>query len=152
MNVFLQVTKDVQVTRGKIWAVRRMLKCFEPNLSSLSLTRLAVWGWALSCKRIIPSDSIPGHFDFTACRSTLSHHGMFFFAYLHFQCWTNTLYTMLSSSAIKKQLCGPVSFHYRYARLLSYKWQYRYLTTVLPAFVRNVFYGRCYKYYLRFYS
>ena len=27
-NVFLQVAKNVEVTRGKIWAVRRMLKCF----------------------------------------------------------------------------------------------------------------------------
>ena len=28
INVFLQVTKNVEVTRGNIWAVRRMLKCF----------------------------------------------------------------------------------------------------------------------------
>ena len=27
-NVFLQVAKNAQVTRGKIWVVRRMLKCF----------------------------------------------------------------------------------------------------------------------------
>ena len=27
-NVFLLVAKNVEVTRGKIWAVRRMLKCF----------------------------------------------------------------------------------------------------------------------------
>ena len=27
-NVFLQIAKNVEVTRGKIWAVRRMLKCF----------------------------------------------------------------------------------------------------------------------------
>ena len=27
-NVFLQVSKNVEVTRGKLWAVRRMLKCF----------------------------------------------------------------------------------------------------------------------------
>ena len=31
-NVFLQVVKNVEVTRGKIWAVRMMLKCF-PNKS-----------------------------------------------------------------------------------------------------------------------
>ena len=59
-NVFLQVAKDVKVTRGKIWAVWRMLKCLQPNLWSLSFTRLAVWEWALSCKRMVPSDSIPG--------------------------------------------------------------------------------------------
>ena len=28
MNVFLQVAKNVEVTRGKIWSVRRVLKCF----------------------------------------------------------------------------------------------------------------------------
>ena len=28
MNVFLQVAKNVEVRRGKIWAVRKMLKCF----------------------------------------------------------------------------------------------------------------------------
>ena len=28
VNVFLQVAKSVEVTRGKIWVVRRMLKCF----------------------------------------------------------------------------------------------------------------------------
>ena len=27
-NVFLQVAKNIQVTRRNIWAVRRMLKCF----------------------------------------------------------------------------------------------------------------------------
>ena len=27
-NIFLQVTKNVEVTRGKIWAVRWVLKCF----------------------------------------------------------------------------------------------------------------------------
>ena len=44
-NVSLQVAKNVEVTRGKIWAVRRMLKCFPANL-----TRLAVWGWAYHAK------------------------------------------------------------------------------------------------------
>ena len=28
MNVFLKVAKNVEVTRGMIWTVRRMLKCF----------------------------------------------------------------------------------------------------------------------------
>ena len=81
-----------------------------------------------------------------ACSSTLSHQEMdhtslLFFACPYFQCWTNTLYTMLTSRAIKKQLCGPVHFHY--ACLLSYRWQYWYVTTVLPALTRNVFYGGC---------
>ena len=43
----------------------------------------------------------------------------------------NTLYTMLTSKAIEKQLCGPVRFHY--ACLLPYRWQYWHVTTMLPA-------------------
>ena len=123
---------------GGCWSVP------QPNLWSLSLTRLAVWGRALSCKRMIPSDNVPGCFDIMARRSTLSHHeanhtSLLFFACLHFQCWTNTIYTTFTSRAIKKQLRGPVRFHY--ACLLPYRWQYRYVTTVLPAFARNVFYS-----------
>ena len=34
-NVFLQVTKNVEVTRGKIWAIRRMLKCFTAKSLTL---------------------------------------------------------------------------------------------------------------------
>ena len=44
----------------------------QPNFWSLSLIRLAVWGRALTCKSMIPSDSIPGRFEFMARRSTLS--------------------------------------------------------------------------------
>ena len=47
---------------GGCWSVS------QPNLWSLSLTRLAVSGQVLSCKRMIPSYSIPGRFDFTARR------------------------------------------------------------------------------------
>ena len=95
--VFLQVAINVKVARGKIWTERRMLKCF-PAKSRLSLTRLAVWGRSLSCKRLITSNSIPGRFDFMARRTTFSHQEtnhacLLFFACLHFQCWMNTLHT-----------------------------------------------------------
>ena len=125
---------------GGFWSV-----C-QPNLWSLPLTRLAVWGRMLPRKRMIPSDSIPGRFEFMARRSRLYHQetnntSLLFFVCLHFQCWTNTRYTMLTSRVIKKQLCGPVRFHY--ACLLPYRWQYRYVSTVLPAFARNVFYSVC---------
>ena len=117
-----------------------------PNLWSLTLTRLRVRGQALLCQRITPFDSVPGRSDFMARSSTLSHQetnqtSLHFFAWLHFQCWTNTLYTTLTSRAIMKQLCGPVRFHY--ACLLPYRWQYRYVTTVLLTFARNVFYVGC---------
>ena len=94
----------------------------QPSFWSLSLIRLAAWGWALSCKRMVPSDSIPGRLDTS----------LLFFAFLHFQYWTNTLYTTLTSRAIKEQLCGPVSFHYACL-----------LPKALPAVSRNVFYGGC---------
>ena len=118
----------------------------QPNHWSLSLTRLSVWGRALSCKRMIPSDSISGRFDFMAHRSSLSHQetnhtSLFFFTCPNFKCWTDTLYTTLTSRAVKKQLCGPMRFCY--ACLLPYRCQYRYITTVLPAFARNVFHGWC---------
>ena len=72
-NVFLQVAKNAEVTRGKIWAVQRMLKCFPAISLKLIPHQIAVRGWALSCKWMIPSDSILGHFDFMEHRSTLSH-------------------------------------------------------------------------------
>ena len=124
------------VMYGGCWSVS------QPHFLSLFPTRLAVYGRALSCKRMIPSDSIPERSDFIARRRTLSHQekstSLLFF---HFQFWTNRLYTTLTSRTIKKQLCGPVRFHY--ACLLPYKWQYRYATTVLSDFARNVFYGGC---------
>ena len=125
---------------GGCWSVS------QPNLWIVFLTRLAVWGRALSCKRMSPSDSIPGRFDFMARWSILSHQKMNYtcvlvFACLHFQCWTNILYTTVTSRAIKKQLRGSVRFHYAY--LLPYRWHYRYVTTVLLSFTRNVFYGGC---------
>ena len=95
---------------GGCWSVS------QSNLFSLSLTRLAVWGRALSCKRMIPSHSIQGRFDFMACSSTPSHQetnhaSLLFFACIHFQYSTNTLYTTLTSRAINKQLCVSVCFH-----------------------------------------
>ena len=94
------------VMYGGCWSVS------QPNILSLSLTRLAVSGLALSCKRKILLDRIPGRFDFMARFVTLRHQesnhpSLRFFACLHFQCWTNTVYSMLTSRAIRKQLCGP---------------------------------------------
>ena len=97
----------------------------------------------------VKDDSVREHSRAFACmarRSTLRHQrtnhtSLLFFACLHFHCWTNTLYTMLTAKAIKKQLCGLVRFHY--ACLLPYRWQYRYVTTVLTTFARNMFYGGC---------
>ena len=66
MNVFLQVVKNVEVRRGKIWGVQRMSECFPAKSLKLSLTKLAVRRLVLLCKRMIPLDSIPGRCDFMA--------------------------------------------------------------------------------------
>ena len=70
-NVFHQITKNVEVTRGKIWAVQRMLKCFptKSTIKLIPLSTLAVWGWALLCNRMILFESTPGSFDFMEHRS-----------------------------------------------------------------------------------
>ena len=114
-NVFLQVTKNVEVTRRKMWAVRRMLKCFPAKFLKLIPHQIGSMGRALSCKRMIPSDSIPWNFDFMARRSILSHQetnhtALLFFACLHFQCWMNTLYTTLTSRTIKKTTVWTCEF------------------------------------------
>ena len=62
-KVFLQVAKNVEVTRGKIWAAGRILKCLPAK--SLNLIPHQI-GRALSYKRMISSDSIPGRFDYGA--------------------------------------------------------------------------------------
>ena len=116
-NVFFQVAKNVEVTRAKIWAAWRMSKYFPAKSLKLIPHQIRSRGRALSCKRMIPCDSIPGRFDFMAHRSTLSQQetkqsSLLFFAYLHFQCWTNTLYTTLTSRSIKKQLRGSVRSHF----------------------------------------
>ena len=133
------------VTRGKIWAVQRMLRCIPAITLKLILHQIGSMGTGVIMLEDDSVRSIPGLFDIMARRRTLSHRGanhtsLLFFACLHFQCWTNTLYNKLTSRAIKELLCGPVRFHY--ACLLPYRWQYQYVTTVLPAFARNVFYGR----------
>ena len=138
-NVFPQVAKNCGSHKGTDLGCMEYVEVFP---SQIFEARLAVRGRALSCKRMSPSDSIPGSFDFMAHRSTLSHQqsnytSLLFFACFHFQCWTNTLYTMLTTKAIKKQVCGPVRFHHAY--LLLYRWQYQYVTAVLPVFVRNMF-------------
>ena len=142
-NVFLHVAKKCGSHKGKDLGYTEDAEVFPSQISeAYPSPDWQLCGWALSCKRMIPSDSIPGRFDFMARRSTLihqetNHTSLLFFACLHFQCWTNTLYTAFTSRAIKTQLCGAVRFHY--VCLLPYRWQ----TTVLPAFVRNVFYGGC---------
>ena len=107
-NVCLQVAKNVEVIRGKFWAVQSMFVFPTKSLKLIS-HQIGSMETELSSKRMIPSDSIPGYFDFMARRSTLSHQetnhiSLFFLVCLHFQFWTNTLYTSLTSRTINNLL------------------------------------------------
>ena len=62
MSSFIS-SRNVEVTRGKIWAAGRILKCLPAK--SLNLIPHQI-GRALSYKRMISSDSIPGRFDYGA--------------------------------------------------------------------------------------
>ena len=146
MNIFLQIAKSMKITRGKFWAVRRMLKCFPVKTLKLIPHQIGSMGTGV----IMHYDNSVRQHSRAFLLYVASQHpqpprneplSLLFLVCLHFQCCTNTLYTTLTSRAIKKQLCGPVRLHF--ACLLPYRWQYRYVTTVLPAFARNVFYGGC---------
>ena len=98
---------------------------------------MTVCGRSLSCKRMIPSDSIPGRFDSIACSTPQTpriERNLSAILYLPpFPMLEE--HTTLTSRAIQKQLCEPVRFHY--ACVLPYICQYRYITTMLPDFARN---------------
>ena len=147
-NVFLRVAKNLEVTRGKIWAVRGKMKCFPAKSlkliphqigsmrmgiimqkdDSVREHSMAVWLYGASQYPHPPRNE--PHLSALLCLPPfpmLDEHT------LH--------YAHLTSRAMKKQLYGPVLFHY--ACLILYRWQYRYVTTVLSAFARNVFYSGC---------
>ena len=114
-NVFCKVAKNVEVTGersglyGWCWSVS------QPNLWSLSLTRLIRTGVIMQKDNCFRHHYRP-FLLYCASQhphpSGNEHISLLFFACLHFQCWTNTLYTTLTYSSMKKQLCGPVRFHY----------------------------------------
>ena len=122
---------------GGCWSVS------QSNHWSLSLTRLAVWGRALSDRRMIPSDSIPGHFDFVASQHAQPPRNETHLSALlclpPFPMLNKYIFTTLTSRAIKKQLCGPVRLHY--PSLLPYRCQYRYVTSVASFYEEWVLWG-----------
>ena len=133
-DVFLQVTKNVEVTRGTIWTVRRMFKCFPTKLLKLIPHQIGSMGTDV----IIQKDA------------SVRQHSMAFWlygAFHHPQPPRNEPHLsallclprfpmLVTSRAMKKQLRGYVRFHSAY--LLPYIWLYPYVTTVLPAFAMNV--------------
>ena len=111
-NAFLQIAKIVEVTRGKDQGCTEDVEVFLSKISESYLSP----DWQYGDGRY-HAKGIPGRFDFMAHRNALNHQetnhtSLLFFPCLHFQCWTNTLYTTLTSRAIRKQLCGSVRFHY----------------------------------------
>ena len=126
-NVFLQVTKNAGVTRGKTYAVRRMLKCFPAKSLKLIPYQIVSMGTGVIMQKDDP----------------FRHHSRAFWLYRVFQhpqpprnerhlsallCMPpfsmmdeHTVYATLASRAIKKQLCGPVRFHYAYLCSLWYR-------------------------------
>ena len=143
-NIFLEVAKNVKVTRGKIWAVRRMLKYSQPNPEAYHSPDWQYGDGRYRAKGWFRPTALQGVLTLwrvatLSVNQETNHISLIFFACLHFQCWTNTLCTTLTFRVIKKQACGPVRFHY--ACLLPYRCEYRYVTTVLPDFARNMFYG-----------
>ena len=133
-NVFLDVAKNVKVTRGKIWTVGRMLKRFPHQIGSIRIGIImqkddsfrhhsrAFWLYGAS-QHLQPPRNEP-HRSAILYFPPFPMLGEYTLHYAHLQ-------------SNKKQLCGPVSF--RYACLEPYRWQYQYVTTVLPVFARNVF-------------
>ena len=66
-----------------------------------------------------------------------NHTSLLFFVCLHFQCWTNTPLHYAHIQSNKETTVCTREFYY--ACLLVYRWQYRYVITLLPVFARNVF-------------
>ena len=57
-NVFLQVAKNVEVTRGNFWAVRRMLKCFPAKSQKLIPHQIGSMGTGIIVQK---DDSVRQH-------------------------------------------------------------------------------------------
>ena len=116
-NVFLQVTKNVEVTRRKIWVVRRVLKCFPAK--SLKLIPHLIGGMGTGV--IMQKDDSVRHLSRAFWLYGASQHPQRPRNEPHLSALLclppfrmldeHTLHS-LTSRAIKKQMCGPVRFQY----------------------------------------
>ena len=112
-NVFLQVAKNVEVPRGTICGVRRMLKNFPAKSLKLIPHQVDSMGVGV----IMQKDGSVRQLSRTFWLYSASQHPQpprnephvsALLCLLHFQCWVKKLYTTLTYRAINKQLCGPV--------------------------------------------
>ena len=135
-NDFLQIAKNVEDKRGKIWAIQRMLKCFPAKSLNLIPHQIGSMETGVIIQKHSRAFRLYGAWQ----HPQPPRNEPYLSALLclpPFPSWTNALYTTLTSRTIKKQLCGPESFHY--ACILPCRWLYRYVTTVLPA-LRGMFF------------
>ena len=101
----------MEVTRGKIWAVRRMLKCFPAKSLKLIPHQIGSMGTGVITQK---DDSVRQHSREFWLYGASKHpqpprnepHLSALICLPHFQCWTNTLYTTLTSRAITVCTCA----------------------------------------------
>ena len=125
-NVFLQVAKKYGSHKEKDLGCKEDVEVFPSQISeAYPTTDWQYWDWCYHAKGWFRPTAFHGVLTLwraaALCHQEMIHTSLLFFACLHFQCWTKTLYTKITSRPIKKQLCGPVCFHY--ACLLSYRWR-----------------------------
>ena len=143
---FFRFPKNVEVTRGKIWAARRILKYFPVKSLKLIPHHVCNMGtgvimhkndsdrqqsrafWIYDASQHPQSSRNEPRLSVLLSLPPFPMLDEHTLHYAHFQ-------------SNQEKVCGPVHFHY--ACLLPYIWQYRYVTTVLPAFSSNVFYRGC---------
>ena len=145
-SVFLQVAKNVEVTRGKIWTVRRMLKCFLVKYLKLIPHQIGSMGkgvimqkgdsvrqnssafWLYGAPQHPQPPRNGPHLSALLCLPLFPMLDEHTLHYAHLQSnkettvWTSALSLCMSPTP---QLTVLI------------------VTTVLPAFARNVFYGGC---------
>ena len=105
-NVFLQVAKYVEVTRGKIWIVRRMLKCFPAKSLKIIPHHIGSMGTGVIMQK---DDCVRQHSREFLLHGTSQHpqsprnepHLSALLCLPPFPILENILYTMLTSRAIK---------------------------------------------------
>ena len=145
-NIFLQVAKNVGVTRGKICAVRRMLKCFPTKSLKLIPHQIGDKGTGVIMHK---DDSVRQHSRAFSVHGALQRpqpprnqqHLSAHLCLPPFPMLDEHILHQAHLKSNKETTVQTCTFHY--ACLLSYIWQYRDVTTVLPAFAMNVFYGGC---------
>ena len=144
MNVFLQAAKSVEVTRGKTWAVRRMLKCFPAKSLKLIPHQIGSMGTGVimqiddSVRQRFREFWLYGVSQHPQPPRNEPHLSALLFLPPFPMLDEHTLhYAHLQSN--RETTVWACTF----SLCMSPTLEYWYVTTVLPAFARNVFHGGC---------